>query len=581
MNKKIIQLALITVFFSTNCYPVFAFKDLDVSSPYTEAIEYLTETDSIQKNDNFYPEKNIKRAEFIKIALTDNGVNLSPSNAALFSDTETNAWYNKYLNTAVETNLINPDILGKVYPDQEVSRIDAIMILTRLNGIPAPFASPLATTLYKDIDKGYPKKHYIIAALESGLLANFPTDYFSPQKSLTRAEAAELIYRAGLYNQGKADAHSLIPYEGYLSNDELSLLKNEKFSLMLDIWGRINTRYLHKEDINEDALIYGAINGMVESLGDQYSNFKPPSIASDPTDSEDGSYEGIGAIIEKFQEDFLVISVIKESPAQKSGLQAGDIIKKVDNKDVTNLTDTDLLNLLKGKADTIVKLNIEREGKQLELQITRGAIDLNLFEDIETDVTIPEDIAYIAIYHFGENTNQEFEEVLAEKLKKNPKGIILDLRNNPGGYVESAYQILNHFEKKGEIMANIKRDGTIEAKKSKGEGELTNIPTVVVVNKNTASAAEIVAGALQDQKIATLVGETTFGKGTVQEVTEYTDASTFKLSIAQWLTPLKRDINHIGLTPEVEVLTTKEDVLGKTDTQLKKAISELQAKFSQ
>jgi len=198
--------------------------------------------------------------------------------------------------------------------------------------------------------------------------------------------------------------------------------------------------------------------------------------------------------------------------------------------------------------------------------------------DTTSAVTVPDDIGYISIYQFTSTTADEFNDVFKTMLSKKPIGIILDLRDNPGGYLDAAYRILGHFIAKGKTIMNLKMDGNVLPQLSEGAGEFAaaGIPLMILVNDGTASASEVVAGALQDYKIGRLLGETTFGKGTVQEVTTYTDGSLFKLSIAHWLTPLKRDINKVGLTPDIVLVRTKDDVLNKTDTQLTRAIQELQ-----
>ena len=232
-----------------------------------------------------------------------------------------------------------------------------------------------------------------------------------------------------------------------------------------------------------------------------------------------------------------------------------------------------MIKSIQGKAGSKVEIEISRNEKKLTFNIVRAKITIDtVLTEEPTPIAIPDDIGYIAIYQFTPTTADEFEAVLAKTLAKNPKGIILDLRDNPGGYLGVTYKVLNHFVPEGKTLINFKIAGDTLQEKSKGKGEINGIPLVVLVNKGTASAAEVLAGAIQDYKIGKLVGETTFGKGTAQEVTEYSDGSLMKLSVEYWLTPLKHNINKIGLTPDYTVKISEDDIKHNKDPQLEKAL---------
>ena len=212
----------------------------------------------------------------------------------------------------------------------------------------------------------------------------------------------------------------------------------------------------------------------------------------------------------------------------------------------------------------------------LSYKITRKAISMDTVL-VEGAINIPKNIGYIAIYQFTNSTASDFKKLLDGAMAENPDGLILDLRDNPGGYVSSAYEVLDSFVPKGEIIVKTNFKGNVINEPSNGpqETKTIKIPIVVLVNKYTASAAEIVAGALQDHKIATIIGEKTYGKGTMQEVNMYTDGSLFKMSIAEWLTPNNNKVNHLGIVPDITVIKTKDDALGKTDSILQRGITEL------
>ncbi|HLG25702.1 MAG TPA: S41 family peptidase, partial [Candidatus Gracilibacteria bacterium] len=260
---------------------------------------------------------------------------------------------------------------------------------------------------------------------------------------------------------------------------------------------------------------------------------------------------------------------------EKAGLKVGDIIKKIDGISTTGLDANELIDSIKGPSGTTVQITVDRNGQLLDFSIVRGEITLEtVLLEANSTTEVPDTIGYIAIYQFTGSTGADFDDMLSKTMAKNPKGLILDLRDNPGGYVEAAYEVLEQFVPKGETLAEMKISGKIIDELSQA-GSTVTVPMAVLVNEGTASSSEIVAGALQDHGLATLIGEQTYGKGTVQEVTVFTDGSFFKLSIAQWLTPDGHSVDNVGLTPDIIAKPTKDDVLGKTDSQLQRAIDEL------
>ncbi len=569
MNKKIIQItALITLIPQLT---FASFTDVKQSSKYYKAITNLETKNIIQgyKDGTFKPNKNINKAEFYKIAF--NNVNYYPEKAkykTFFKDVDKNIWFAPYIKKALDLNLItyNPTSL-EFHPEQPITRIQAIKTLLYLKGIPTPFNNTTKIK-FKDIKEDYPYKNIVIAIQNNNIYKE--KEYLQPNAPLTRAETAYLIDEINNLTTNTK------PSTTQLTKEEQSIINNTKFPIFANIWEKINTTYIDKNKIDKEKLMYSAIKGMVNSLNDPYSKFKTPEESQNLQDNLNGNFTGIGIIIEKIKNNFEIITTLKNSPAEKAKLQSGDIIKKVNNTDITNDDIDELLNKIKGKEGTSVKLEIQRKNKIKIFTIKREKLTLSSIQEPikKTKINIPNNIKYIKINQFTESTNQEFENSI-ETAIKNKQSIILDLRNNPGGYVDSAYNIIGHFIKKGTIITQIKTPDTIEKIKSQGKGELQNTKTIILVNKNTASAAEIVATALNEINNIPILGETTYGKGTVQEVTIYTDNSLLKLSIAKWLTPKGNSINHKGITPTITINPTKNDLLGKTDTQLLKAIQVL------
>ena len=341
------------------------------------------------------------------------------------------------------------------------------------------------------------------------------------------------------------------------------------FSLFWDAWHIIQSKYVDRNKLDPEQMTFGAISGLVQSLNDPYSVFLPPKEKKKFLDDMSGYFEGIGAEIGIRNGVLTIISPLKGNPAEKAGLKAGDQIIKIDDTPTSDLTLDEAVNLIRGPKGTKVRLLINRAGwnEFKEFTITRAVIKIPII-----NLEFKDNIAYISLYHFTENAPEEFKKIAKKVIKSNPKGIILDLRNNPGGYLESAVEIASWFIPKGEIVA-IEDFGNNKQQKYRSYGyeKLKDIPTVVLINQGTASAAEILAGALRDNLKIKLIGEKSFGKGSVQELKKL-EKGAIKLTIAKWLTPSGICIKEQGLKPDIEVKLTKEDIENNKDPQLEKAM---------
>jgi len=586
LNKKWLSLGLIGLSLFPYAVQAAVFTDVTESTPFSDAIQSLYDHNVTKgySDGTFKPNQLITRAELIKMVFSHIGY--SPSEAigkTKYKDVPEDAWFAPYVKKAVDIGLLsynNEDL--NFLPTAPVSKIEALKIIMPLEGIPMPLIDTNTRIIFSDVRDEVPYAYIVKAAQNAGLYT--PGDKrFNAFNPLTRGEFAYLLYRCQIYRDTFGTTMTTLPPdlegEDGLSQNELQLIQNPKFPIFVDVWSRINDSYMNKNDVNQNDLIYSATQGMVDSLGDKYSIFESPEKGMETEKAFEGSYEGIGIVLNEFNKQPIVLSVLKDSPAEKAGLKAGDILVKIDGKSLEGLAIDEVSAMIKGKAGTIVKLEINRDGVSKTFTITREQLNLDTVTQAEgSPILIPENIGYVSIYQFTEATGDEFDTLLKETLAKNPEGLILDLRDDPGGYLSSAYQVMGHFIPKNDVMMNLKIGEEIIDQRSEGEGEIKakKIPVIVMVNDGTASASEVVAGALQDYKIGKLLGVTTYGKGTVQEVTNYTDGSFFKLSIAHWLTPLKRDINKVGLKPDIEVTPTKDDALGKTDSQLSRAIIELQ-----
>jgi carboxyl-terminal processing protease len=584
-KEKWLSIGILSIFALPIAVQAAVFNDVPQNHPLYLPIQSLYDKDVTKgySDGNFKPDQLVTKAELIKMVFTH--VGYKPEENAgktKYQDVPSDAWYAPFVKKGLDIGVLSYSDDLKFTPDAPLTKIDALKIIMPLEGIPTPLIDSETTLIFTDVREESPYSYLVKAAQNSGLY-DPATDRFEPFKLITRGDLAYLLYRAEIYRQvfGLTSYPDNTPVytDTGLTTEEEALLNNPKFPIFIDVWSRINQAYVNKKDIDKNELIYQATQGMVQSLGDQYSIFESPENGREIENTIDGSYEGIGVVLDEFENQTIILSVLKNSPAEKAGLKAGDILTKIDQKSLKGMTGEEISKLIKGKAGTKIDVEIKRDQQTITFNITRAELIIDTVVEPEgVPVKIPENIGYLSIYQFTESTGDEFETMLKDTLAKNPKGLILDLRDDPGGYLDAAYNVMGHFIPKDEVLINLEISDRMSSEFSKGEGEIKakKLPLVVLVNKGTASASEVVAGAIQDYKIGTLIGETTFGKGTVQEVTNYTDGSFFKLSIAHWLTPKKRDINKVGLTPDIIVEATKDDALRKTDSQLQKAIDELQ-----
>lgn len=343
------------------------------------------------------------------------------------------------------------------------------------------------------------------------------------------------------------------------------------FSLFWDAWHIIQSKYVDRNKLDPEQMTFGAISGLVQSLNDPYSVFLPPKEKKKFLDDMSGYFEGIGAEIGIRNGVLTIISPLKGNPAEKAGLKAGDQIIKIDDTPTSDLTLDEAVNLIRGPKGTKVRLLINRAGwnEFKEFTITRAVIKIPII-----NLEFKDNIAYISLYHFTENAPEEFKKIAKKVIKSNPKGIILDLRNNPGGYLEVAQDVAGWFLKRGSIVVceDFGKKKKKKCYKAKGNGQLSQYPMVVLINQGSASASEILASALRDNLGVKLIGEKSYGKGSVQELASLKDGSSLKITIAKWLTPKGELISKKGLEPDIKVEFTEEDYDQGRDPQKEKAI---------
>jgi carboxyl-terminal processing protease len=348
------------------------------------------------------------------------------------------------------------------------------------------------------------------------------------------------------------------------------------FNAFWDIWKTVKARHVG-EPASDVKMYYGAIAGMVASLGDPYTVFFDPDYAQKFNKELSGEFEGIGAEIGIKNNELTVIAPLPNSPAAKAGVMAGDRIIAIDGKDSTAMVVDEAVSLIRGAKGTKVKLLVVHEGTRTpkEIEITRAKI---VAESVTWKVEKFGDkkVAHITISHFNDKTSAKFAEAVRSVLLEDPAGVVLDLRNNPGGYLDAAVSVAGEWINHDVVVTEKFGDGTpARPYLSEGLSRLADVPTVVLINGGSASASEIVAGALQDDGKAKLIGEKSFGKGSVQDYSEFADGSALKLTVALWYTPKDHNINHDGIKPDIEVKLGPDDFNSNNDPQYSKAVETL------
>lgn len=366
-------------------------------------------------------------------------------------------------------------------------------------------------------------------------------------------------------------------------------------SLFWDVWSRLERFFIDKKSLVPQKMVYGAISGMVNALGDPYTVFLPPNKNKRVEEELRGSFEGIGIHFGFIDSKMAVIAPLKDTPAERAGLRAGDLILKIDGKETAGMSLPEAQDLIKGPKGTKVTLTILSEGEKepRDVEIIRGEIILKSVEmDIKEEPTgqvrreddlifvEKEGVALVRVVRFTQQTQKEWDRVVNQFIRKlgnqDIRGMVLDLRDNPGGYLSGAVYLAGEFLDRGELITRQEKSvGKAVEFRVGREGKLKELPLVILINRGSASASEILAGVLQEKGRAKLVGEKTFGKGSIQEVQDLPGGAGLHITTARWLLPSGKSIDRDGLIPDFEVELTKEDREAEKDPQYEKAVEVL------
>ena len=364
----------------------------------------------------------------------------------------------------------------------------------------------------------------------------------------------------------------------YFGKSQCKICPPEEIDLSLfwETWKKLEEKFVSPEKFDIQKMIYGAISGMVKSLEDPYTTFLNPEDSKKFLEDVTGYFEGVGMEIGIRKGQLQVVAPLEGTPAQKAGLRPGDKIIKINDTLTGDLTIDEAVNLIRGPKGTEVTLTIFREGWQTtkEIKIVRAVIEVPSLKWELKETSEGEKIAYLKLYQFSEKASFDFAKAAIEILNSPAEKIILDLRNNPGGYLEVARDISGWFLERGQTVAieDFGQDKEQKIYKAKGNARFLQYPIVILINQGSASGSEILAAALRDNRGIKIIGEKSFGKGSVQELENLRGGSSLKITVARWLTPSGEFITDKGLEPDIKVEMTEEDYEQDRDPQLDKAI---------
>ncbi len=342
------------------------------------------------------------------------------------------------------------------------------------------------------------------------------------------------------------------------------------FELFWEVWDLLAAEYLERP-VDPQEMLHGAITGMVSSLGDPYTSFLPPALNETIGNALNGTYEGIGAELGMEEGQLIIVAPLDGSPAKDAGVKAGDKILKIEDESTVGISITEAVSKIRGAAGTISSLTIQRGNEEpAVVRIKRGQINISsvTWQDKGNN------IAYIRLSRFGQSTNKDWDKVVSDINIGMPSldAVVLDVRGNPGGYLMSAVHVAGEFVRNEIIVYQESATGNLAPLDTTRIGSFENVPTYVLIDGGSASASEILAAALDTHADALLVGVNSFGKGTIQEARDFDDGSGLHLTVAKWLTPKKTWVHKVGVTPDVTIEITDEDIQNQYDSQLEKTL---------
>lgn len=359
-----------------------------------------------------------------------------------------------------------------------------------------------------------------------------------------------------------------------LAPSDAQMAREERMRLLWEVWGILDREYLDPKALNDQKMVYGAVAGLVDAVGDPHTAFAEPVRAALMDSQLQGSFDGIGATVDMVDGRVVIVRPLPGGPATKAGLQAGDVVLEVDGRGLEGMTLAEAISLIRGPRDTVARLLVQRKDtpEPFVISIMRGKVEYPTVEARMLDGNV----AYLRLTEFNAVALSKMRPALADLLRSNPAGLVFDLRGNPGGYLGMAVEVAGQFLPRDTlILTEQQRDKPLEEHRVRVAGRAQDVPLVVLVNSGSASASEILAGAVRDHQRGVLIGQKTFGKGSVQSMHSLDGGASMHVTIAKWMPPSGVSLDGVGLKPDIEVSMTRDDVLAGKDPQLDRAVAYL------
>ncbi len=603
--KKFILLLCSVFFFVPQAS---AFRDISPNSKLLPAIQNLVDRGVLQDRGFFRPDSFVPAKMLLEVLFRDAG--FDPHSADFGTPLPPNIKENDlsapFIREAIRRGFLNADEEFDGF--ESVSRLQAIKAIIKTKGILLPKSN--SKEFRKKVGGVSPRAKYLIdieAAFASNFLELSDVDPLRPFEPVSRRDFVTWLYRYHDHGIKKSSLDSPVskrkarstrrhgirsrspqPKRATQRDIKIEIISDEgdvgvgnglripNARVLESIFGSINARYRFVDELTEEKktkMIDAAITAMVKELGDKYSSYIEPEKVANFKDGLDGKFEGIGAYVEMIKDDLIITAPIKGSPAEKAGIEPGDVVITVDGESIKGNTIRESIDLIRGPKGTKVVLGILRDGMEKTIDVIRGRITI-------PSITLKwkNSVPIIGIHQFNRTTGADFKNMWQnEVLPKKPRGLVLDLRNNPGGFLTSAVEMGEFFLEKGKLIFSVEQRNGEKEYRSSRDGELASLKKLAVLqNKGSASASEIFTGMIQDYGIGKIVGAKSLGKGTVQEISNYSNGATLKLTVAKWLTPKDRWIHEDGIVPDVEVDdSTTEEKKKDIDRQLDAAIREI------
>lgn len=515
--------------------PASAFTDTDA-----KAVIRLVEQGVIEDKTRFLPEIPCAKAVFVEWSLKN--IDERPAGKPFtepFIDVNPTDAYAPYAARALELGAVKNSPLFQ--PQKPVTRLEALRIALQLEGLAMPVGG-FDLPAYADLPKDAASRGVIKKALDLGIISPQSEKLFGTYAPLNRLQCAELLDAISLSRKGEREITIEIGGKP----------RNGKDTTFDQVMHALKTKYLYADKVDTAKLEAQAVREAVASLEDPYTVFFDEQEVQDFLLGVGvGTQYGIGAQVGLDKDNKpMIMKPLRGSPAEKAGLKPGDIILKVDGTDVSagDRKLEEVADLIKGDEGTPVNIEFLRNGKPFQLDIVRARIEVESLFASEHDGYL-----LIEMHFFGNDSAEKILDAVAEFPQAAKKGIILDLRDNPGGFLDSAVKVLGLFLPPDSVAVKTRGKDFLHTEKTKGAADLVGTPLIVIVNERSASASEILAGALQDHKRAAIIGQTTFGKGSAQELLQFEDGTALKVTIAEWLTPDDRSIEGTGITPDTVI----------------------------